>query len=192
MWQDVLMMMAVSLGIYSICNFIFIIVKKLINRRKVSKIVYSFKSKRRYYPLFGVIILIINMMNLAKKQNEEVVISKYVWNINKFYSAFGSLNKFIICIFSIFLVINFILSIYIRPIMYEEGIICENGNFLPWDRIKSITTAQNTLGNIKYIVINTFNKVIYLRVPNKESNEVKEIIFNKTGIVNKEIVTEFN
>ncbi|MBM6839921.1 hypothetical protein H9X77_17350 [Clostridium saudiense] len=77
--------------------------------------------------------------------------------------------------------------------MYEEGIVCENGNFLSWDKIKSITTLQNVLGNNKYIVINTINdKEIFLTVKNKESNYIKEIIFNKTGIVNKEIVTEFN
>lgn len=195
MWQDVLMIIAISLGGYSIYNFTFVLVKKVINRTKVSKMLYSFKSRRRYYPLLGIIILSVNTVGLTKKSQEEIIISKYMLSmgLHQFYNESGILNKWIIYILSIFLIANFILSIYMKPIMYEEGIVCENGNFLSWDKIKSITTLQNVLGNNKYIVINTINdKEIFLTVKNKESNYIKEIIFNKTGIVNKEIVTEFN
>ncbi len=195
MWQDILMIIAVGLVVYSIYDLTFIVGKKVINRRRVSKVVYSFKSRRRYYPLFGIVILIINIIGLTKKAQEEIVISKYMLSmrIHQLYNGSGILNKLVIYIFSVFLIINFILSIYIKPIMYEEGIVCENGNFLSWNKIKSINTLQNTLGNKKYIVINTINdKEVFLTVTNKESNYVKEIIFNKTGIVNKEIVTEFN
>lgn len=195
MWQDVLMIIAISLGGYSIYNFTFVLIKKIINRSKVSQILYSFKSRRRYYPLLGIVILIVNMIGLTKKTQEEIIIGKYMLSmrLNQLYNESGALNKWVIYVFSTFLIANFILSIYIKPIMYEEGIVCENGNFLSWDKIKSINTFQNTLGNNKYIVINTVNdKEIFLNVTNRESNFVKEIIFNKTGIVNKDIVTEFN
>lgn len=195
MWQDVLMIIAISLGGYSIYNFIFIVIKKFLNRKKVSKMVCTLKSKKRYYSLVGVAILFANVIGLRQKTQEEIIISKYIINIgtNRFYNEIGSLNKFIIYILGIFLIANFVLSIYIKPIMYEEGIICENGSFLPWDKIKSINTGQNTLGNKKYIVINTVNnKEMFFSITTEESNYVKEIIFNKTGIVNKEIVTEFN
>ena len=195
MWQDVLMMIAVSLGGYSIYNFIYVFIKRIISRTKVSKMVYSFKSRRKYYPLLGIVILIVNMIGLSKNSQEEMIIGKYMLNIRlyQFYNESGTLNKWVIYVFSVFLIANFILSIYIKPIMYEEGIVCENGNFLSWDKIKSITTIQNTLGNNKCIVINTVSdREIFLSVINTESNFVKEIIFNKTGIVNKDIVTEFN
>lgn len=195
MWQDVLMIIAISLGGYSIYNFTFVLTKKIINRSKVSQILYSFKSRRRYYPLLGIVILIVNMIGLTKKTQEEIIIGKYMLSmrLNQLYNESGALNKWVIYVFSTFLIANFILSIYIKPIMYEEGIVCENGNFLSWDKIKSINTFQNPLGNNKYIVINTVNdKEIFLNVTNRESNFVKEIIFNKTGIVNKDIVTEFN
>ncbi|SCJ96882.1 Uncharacterised protein [uncultured Clostridium sp.] len=195
MWQDVLMMIAVCLGGYSIYNFIFVLVKKIISRTKVSQVVYIFKSRRRYYPLLGIVILVVNMIGITQKSQEEIIIGKYMLSmrLHQFYNESGVLNKWVIYVFSIFLIANFILSIYIKPIMYEEGIVCENGNFLSWDKIKSINTLQNTLGNNKYIVINTINdKEVFLNVTNKESNFVKEIIFNKTGIVNKDIVTEFN
>lgn len=195
MWQDVLMMIAVSLGGYSIYNFIYVFIKRIISRTKVSKMVYSFKSRRKYYPLLGIVILIVNMIGLSKNSQEEMIIGKYMLSIRlyQFYNESGTLNKWVIYVFSVFLIANFILSIYIKPIMYEEGIVCENGNFLSWDKIKSITTIQNTLGNNKCIVINTVSdREIFLSVINTESNFVKEIIFNKTGIVNKDIVTEFN
>ena len=135
-----------------------------------------------------------NLIGLTKKSDEEIIISKYMLSVmvQKLYSKSGTLNKLTIGILSLFLIINFILSILVKPIMYEEGIVCYDGNFLSWDKIKSITTVQNQIGSRKFIVINTANKEIYLRVANSESNKVKEIIFNKTGIVNKEIVTEFN
>lgn len=195
MWQDVLIMIAVSLGGYSIYNFIYVFIKRIISRTKVSKMVYSFKSRRKYYPLLGIVILIVNMIGLSKNSQEEMIIGKYMLSIRlyQFYNESGTLNKWVIYVFSVFLIANFILSIYIKPIMYEEGIVCENGNFLSWDKIKSITTIQNTLGNNKCIVINTVSdREIFLSVINTESNFVKEIIFNKTGIVNKDIVTEFN
>lgn len=195
MWQDVLMMIAVSLGGYSIYNFIYVFIKRIISRTKVSKMVYSFKSRRKYYPLLGIVILIVNMIGLSKNSKEEMIIGKYMLSIRlyQFYNESGTLNKWVIYVFSVFLIANFILSIYIKPIMYEEGIVCENGNFLSWDKIKSITTIQNILGNNKCIVINTVSdREIFLSVINTESNFVKEIIFNKTGIVNKDIVTEFN
>ena len=195
MWQDVLMMIAVSLGGYSIYNFIYVFIKRIISRTKVSKMVYSFKSRRKYYPLLGIVILIVNMIGLSKNRQEEMIIGKYMLSIRlyQFYNESGTLNKWVIYVFSVFLIANFILSIYIKPIMYEEGIVCENGNFLSWDKIKSITTIQNTLGNNKCIVINTVSdREIFLSVINTESNFVKEIIFNKTGIVNKDIVTEFD
>lgn len=195
MWKDVFMIMAVALGGYSIYNFTIVFVKRIISRTKVSKIIYIFKSRRRYYPLLGIFILIVNIIGLTKKSEEEIIIGKYMLSmrLHQFYNEAEILSKWIIYIFSIFLIANFILSIYIKPIMYEEGIVCESGNFLSWDKIKSITTIQNTLGKNKYIVINTINdKEIFLSVINEESNFVKEIIFNKTGIVNKDIVTEFN
>lgn len=195
MWKDVLMMMAVGLGGYSVYNFIFVLVKKVISRTKVSQMVYSFKGRRRYYPLLGIVILIVNIIGLTKKSEEEIIIGKYMLSmrLHQFYNESGILNKWVIYVLSIFLIANFILSIYIKPVMYEEGIVCENGNFLSWNKIKSINTVQNTLGNNKYIVINTTNdKEIFLNVTNDESDFIKEIIFNKTGIVNKDIVTEFN
>ncbi|CUN64242.1 hypothetical protein H8S10_00005 [Clostridium sp. NSJ-49] len=194
MWQDVLMIIAIGLSVYSIYDFGSMIIKKIINNTKISKKIYSFKGKIRYYPLLGLIIFMSNLIGLTKKSDEEIIISKYMLSVmvQKLYSKSGTLNKLTIGILSLFLIINFILSILVKPIMYEEGIVCYDGNFLSWDKIKSITTVQNQIGSRKFIVINTANKEIYLRVANSESNKVKEIIFNKTGIVNKEIVTEFN
>lgn len=194
MWQDVLMIIAIGLSVYSIYDFGSMIIKKIINNTKISKKIYSFKGKIRYYPLLGLIIFMSNLIGLTKKSDEEIIISKYMLSVmvQKLYSKSGTLNKLTIGILSLFLIINFILSILVKPIMYEEGIVCYDGNFLSWDKIKSITTVQNQIGSRKFIVINTANKEIYLRVANSESNKVKEIIFNKTGIVNKEIITEFN
>lgn len=194
MWQDVLMIIAIGLSVYSIYDFGSMIIKKIINNTKISKKIYSFKGKIRYYHLLGLIIFMSNLIGLTKKSDEEIIISKYMLSVmvQKLYSKSGTLNKLTIGILSLFLIINFILSILVKPIMYEEGIVCYDGNFLSWDKIKSITTVQNQIGSRKFIVINTANKEIYLRVANSESNKVKEIIFNKTGIVNKEIVTEFN
>ena len=194
MWQDVLMIIAIGLSVYSIYDFGSMIIKKIINNTKISKKIYSFKGKIRYYPLLGLIIFMSNLIGLTKKSDEEIIISKYMLSVmvQKLYSKSGTLNKLTIGILSLFLIINFILSILVKPIMYEEGIVCYDGNFLSWNKIKSITTVQNQIGSRKFIVINTANKEIYLRVANSESNKVKEIIFNKTGIVNKEIVTEFN
>lgn len=194
MWQDMLIIISMSLAVYSLYNFTLIIVKKIISSTKVSKKIYSFKGEVIYYPLVGIIIFIINLSGLGQRSVEELSVGKYMLSIiiPKLYNEYGVLNKHIVFVFSIFLIINFIVSMYVKPVMYEEGIICENGNFLSWDNIKSITTLKNLVGNKKYIVINTDNKEVYLRVTTDEGNEVKEIIFNKTGIVSKEIVTEFS
>lgn len=195
MWQDILMMIAISLAIYSIYNFSFVIVKKVVSISKVSKKIYKFRGRIKCYPLIGISILILNLIGLSKKSEKEIFLSKYMLSLRleRLYNEAGILNKWLIVIFGLFLLVNFVLSIYIKPVMYEEGIVCDDGRFLPWDKIKSIKTIQGQIGNGKYIVINTMNnKEILLRVTNKETNNVKEIIFNKTGMVNKDIVTEFN
>ena len=112
MWKDVLMMMAVVLGGYSVYNFIFVLVKKVISRTKVSKMVYSFKGRRRYYPLLGIVILIVNIIGLTKKSQEEIIIGKYMLSmrLHQFYNESGILNKWGIYVLSIFLIANFTLS----------------------------------------------------------------------------------
>ena len=106
MWKDVLSIIAISLGIYSIYNFTFIILRSFINKTKVSKMIYSFKSRRRYYPLFGVLILIINIIGIGRQTHEETIISKYMLSmrINQLYNESGILNKWVMYIFSIFLI----------------------------------------------------------------------------------------
>ena len=72
--------------------------------------------------------------------------------------------------------------------MYEEGILCSDGKFISWINIKSIAAIK--FFNKRYILVNNVGgKDIYLRVNKRESSDIKEIRFNKSGIVSKEIVT---
>lgn len=191
MWHDILIVIGVSIALYSSYNCISTMVRGSINISKVSEKLYAFSGKVRYYPLLATTIFIANIISLYKNGDDYIRDSKIFFAISnsKIIKANFTISLILISLILISLLLSdFVLSIYIKPVMYEEGILCSDGKFISWINIKSIAAIK--FFNKRYILVNNVGgKDIYLRVNKRESSDIKEIMFNKSGIVSKEIVT---
>lgn len=163
-------------------NLVYIIFGRIKNSRKVSNELARFVSEKRYLSIL--ISFTITSIAVAIMKNEKSSLL-YVFNL-----GIPEKRVYYLFIYGIMLyTFDFILSIFIRPILYNEGILYNNGSLISWDDVQTINFDNNKQNYKAILVLTRSKKIIRLVVKSEVSDEVKEIIFNKSGVISKGIVT---
>lgn len=161
----------VSISIYktSVCTL-----RRAKNYSEVGERMYVFISKVRYYPVVLILVLLSNLTMLYLSGHNEDPSIIYV-----------SGCYIVIAMF------DFVLSVVLKPTMYEEGILTEDGILIDYNDIKSIRSKKSYLGKISILSIEVKNsKTLNFYIYEKDLDNIRENVFNKSGVIFKDIVTD--
>lgn len=190
MVKSILFVCGILVVTLSLYNIISTSIRRVVNGAKTTEVLYEFRGKLKVYPVIGILLILMNFFMLNNNVYSEN--NNYIINI----LSLGYVVTFVKVIFMIeifILSIDFALSLILKPVLFEEGIMCGNGKFITWEYIQAISCIAGVTKNKKYLQIKSSkDEVVYLMTNNEESDTVKEILYNKSGIVNKDIVTEYS
>lgn len=160
--------------------------KRIINLTKVSTIIYE-SEKSTLGSKFYIFMLSLSLYRNIKNVSAD--------NIIEFLEVTRKEDELIVYIIVVIIIfwgfLNIIKSKLLKVGVFDEGIITEYGDFIPWESMNKIFINESVLGRYKIIKIHTkeksqgnfLNHPYKIYFSNEDYEEVLEEIAENTGMV---------